>query len=119
MPGHSTPTHGWRHFDPAAVIKNRVRGVPHVSCWSRWHGRDEAALAHSIVGRTEERAVLDRFMGDALAEPRVLLIEGEAGIGKSTLLDDLLDTAAPRGTVVLACRPSHSEMDLSYAGLIE
>jgi DNA-binding CsgD family transcriptional regulator len=76
-------------------------------------------LAHSIVGRTEERAVLDRFMGDALAEPRVLLIEGEAGIGKSTLLDDLLDTAAQRGTVVLACRPSHSEMDLSYVGLIE
>src|SRR5215475_4450690 len=58
-------------------------------------------------------------MDDALAEPRVLLIEGEAGIGKSNLLDDLLDTAATRGTVVLACRPSHSEMDLSYVGLIE
>ncbi|HKE66831.1 MAG TPA: AAA family ATPase [Micromonosporaceae bacterium] len=82
-------------------------------------GRDEAALAHSIVGRTEERAVLDRFLGDAMAEPRVLLIEGEAGIGKSILLDDLLETAAQHGTVVLACRPSHSEMDLSYVGLIE
>jgi len=76
-------------------------------------------LAHSIVGRTEERAVLDRFMGDAMAEPRVLLIKGEAGIGKSTLLDDLLETAAQRGVVVLACRSSHSEMDLSYVGLIE
>lgn len=58
-------------------------------------------------------------MGDATGEPRVLLIEGEPGIGKSTLLDDLLDRAAQRGTVVLACRPSPSEMDLSYVGLIE
>jgi DNA-binding CsgD family transcriptional regulator len=76
-------------------------------------------LAHSIVGRTEELAILDAFMGDALAEPRALLIEGEPGMGKSTLLDDLIGSARLSGLPVLACRPSQSEMDLSYVGLIE
>src|SRR5947207_2745917 len=38
-----------------------------------------------IVGREEELAALDAFVGDALLDPAALEIEGEAGIGKSTL----------------------------------
>jgi DNA-binding CsgD family transcriptional regulator len=72
-----------------------------------------------LVGRTEEVAALDGFLADTLAEPRALLIDGEPGIGKTTLLHYLLAVAQDRGYAILSCRPTRSEMDLSYAGLVE
>jgi DNA-binding CsgD family transcriptional regulator len=74
---------------------------------------------HVLVGRAEEVAALDGFLADALAEPRALLIDGEPGIGKTTLLHHLLAIAHNRGYAILSCRPTRSEMDLSYAGLVE
>jgi DNA-binding CsgD family transcriptional regulator len=76
-------------------------------------------VAHSIVGRAEELAIVERFMDDTLAAPRALVIEGEAGIGKSTILTELIGLVRERGAPVLICRPSPSELDLSYVGLIE
>jgi DNA-binding CsgD family transcriptional regulator len=76
-------------------------------------------LAHLVVGRTEELGVLDAFLADTQPGPRVLLIEGEPGIGKTTLLRELLASAQDRGYPVLSCRPTRSEMDLSYVGLVE
>jgi DNA-binding CsgD family transcriptional regulator len=76
-------------------------------------------LVHLIVGRTDELGALDGFLADTRPEPRALLIEGEAGIGKTTLLRELLTIARERDYAVLACRPSRSEMDLSYVGLVE
>jgi hypothetical protein len=52
-------------------------------------------------------------------QPRALLIEGEPGIGKTTLFDGLLEMAHERGFRSLSCRPTRSEMDLSYVGLLE
>lgn len=72
-----------------------------------------------LVGRVDEVTTLDGFLADPLAEPRALLIDGEPGIGKTTLLHHLLAIARGRGYAVLACRPSRSETDLSYAGLVE
>ena len=72
-----------------------------------------------LVGRADEVAALVALLADAVPEPRALLVEGEPGIGKSTLLRELLAIADSRGYAVLSCRPSRSEMDLSYAGLVE
>jgi DNA-binding CsgD family transcriptional regulator/KaiC/GvpD/RAD55 family RecA-like ATPase len=72
-----------------------------------------------LVGRADEVAVIDGFLADSLAEPRALLIDGEPGIGKTTLLHHLLTLASRRGYTVLSCRSTRSEMDLSYAGLVE
>jgi DNA-binding CsgD family transcriptional regulator len=72
-----------------------------------------------IVGRTEEVGALDGYLADRQAQPCALLIDGEPGIGKTTLLRELLARAAERGYAVLSCRPTRSEMDLSYAGLVE
>lgn len=47
-----------------------------------------AAMTPALVGRTSQVAHLDALIGRALAErlPRVALVAGEAGIGKTTLL---------------------------------
>ncbi len=72
-----------------------------------------------LVGRADEVTALDAFVSDAVPEPRALLIDGEPGIGKTTLLRELLGIAQERGYAVPSCRPSRSELDLSYAGLVE
>jgi DNA-binding CsgD family transcriptional regulator len=74
---------------------------------------------HALVGRTEEIGAADRLLADPVAEPRALLIEGEPGIGKTALLHHVLTTARQRGYAVLSCRPTRSERELSYAGLVE
>lgn len=76
-------------------------------------------MAQAVVGRTDEVGVLDGFLADPLPEPRALLIEGEPGIGKTMLLQGLLATAGERDHTILSCRPTRSEMDLSYVGLVE
>ncbi len=59
------------------------------------------------------------MLDDETEQPRALLIEGEAGIGKTTLFDGLLEMALERGFRSMSCRPTRSEMDLSYVGLLE
>lgn len=71
------------------------------------------------MGRASEVGALERMLADEIAQPRALLIEGEPGIGKTTLFDELLDRARERDHQILSCRPARSETDLSYVGLIE
>ena len=60
-----------------------------------------AASAAPLVGRTRELTWLDAKLDDALAgRPQVLLITGEAGIGKSRLLRELQRRATARGAEV-------------------
>lgn len=72
-----------------------------------------------IVGRAEEIGTLGAVLADRRPEPRAVLIEGEPGIGKTTLYQQLLATAREGDLTVLSCRPTRSEMDLSYVGLVE
>jgi DNA-binding CsgD family transcriptional regulator len=69
------------------------------------------------VGRRAERAALATFLGDAAAGPSAALIEGEPGIGKSTLWAEGIELAEARGCRVLSCRPSGSDAELSLVGL--
>src|SRR6201999_2094082 len=67
-------------------------------------------------GRDRECAVLDELIGHVRrGEGRSLVVRGEAGIGKTALLQYLVDAAAET-TVVLAAGVE-SEMELAYAGL--
>jgi predicted ATPase len=48
-----------------------------------------------LLGRQTECEALDRLVTDALAgESRVIVLRGEAGVGKSALLQHLSDRAA-------------------------
>lgn len=69
-----------------------------------------------IVGREAELALLTDFL-DTGERATVLLIEGEAGIGKTTLLNAGVAAARGAGYRVLACRPAGAEAELSYGAL--
>ncbi|HEY2811923.1 MAG TPA: AAA family ATPase [Acidimicrobiales bacterium] len=55
----------------------------------------------AFVGRTSELGqLLDWFDEAAAGEPRVVLLEGEAGMGKSRLVAELVTRATPRATIL-------------------
>ncbi len=68
-----------------------------------------------MIGREAERAVIEGCL-DA-DRPGSLLIDGEAGIGKSTLWSFALEHAAARGRRVLSWRASPAEQDLAFSVL--
>jgi DNA-binding CsgD family transcriptional regulator len=70
-----------------------------------------------IVGREEERASVEAFVGRAEGGAAALVLEGEAGIGKSTLWLTGVELARVRALRVLVSRPAEAESGLAYAGL--
>jgi predicted ATPase len=70
-----------------------------------------------IVSREEELAFLDVFIGELQARPAAVVIEGEAGIGKSTLWLAAVEQARAQGFRVLTSRPAEAERGLAHAGL--
>jgi DNA-binding CsgD family transcriptional regulator len=71
------------------------------------------------IGREVERAEIDRFLSQLCRGLRVLLVEGDAGIGKTTLLVDGVDKALELGITVLSACPAESELPLEFAGLAD
>ncbi|MGH3100704.1 MAG: AAA family ATPase, partial [Thermoleophilia bacterium] len=69
-----------------------------------------------LRGRLSERDALDRLVESVLAgQSRVLVLRGEAGVGKTALLEYLVDTAG--GCRVARAAGVESEMELAFAGL--
>lgn len=71
------------------------------------------------VGRNRERDQVATFLAAAASAPAVLTIEGEAGIGKTTLCSYCLDQARDSEALILACHPSAAESAMSFAGLTD
>ena len=72
-----------------------------------------------IAGRDAELSVITRFLDSLVARPEILVLEGEPGIGKTTLWLAGAEQARERGFRVLSCRPSAAEARLSYASLAD
>ena len=70
-----------------------------------------------IVGRERELASVSRLLEPVEEGLRVLLLEGEPGIGKTTVWEHALADAAERGYRVLACRPAEAEAKLAFTAL--
>ena len=70
----------------------------------------------ALIGRTRECQALDELL-DAVrgGQARVLVLRGEPGIGKTALLQHLIDAA--RGFTVIQATGVESEMELPFAAL--
>jgi DNA-binding CsgD family transcriptional regulator len=75
------------------------------------------SVAEEIFGRDEELARVRSFVGALATGPRALLLEGDAGIGKSIILSWAVADATAHSCLVLACGPGERERGLSYAAL--
>src|SRR6478735_8748022 len=75
------------------------------------------AMRFEIVGRDEELASVQAFIGRSEERPAALVLEGEAGIGKSTLLLAGVEHARSSGLRVLSSRPAEAERGLAHAAL--
>lgn len=82
-------------------------------------GRPAASVQDEIVARDEELAAIDDFLSEIATGVRVVLLDGQAGIGKTTLWRAGIAKARQRGYEVLQCRPSGAEARLSYAALAD
>src|SRR5262245_20683882 len=68
-----------------------------------------------IVGRDGELAMVAGFLDLVATGPSGLVLDGEAGIGKTTLWHAALEAASVRSYHVLAARAAPVETKLSYA----
>ena len=74
--------------------------------------------ATGLTDRLSERDRLDRLMEAVRAgESRALVVRGEAGVGKTVLLDHLAGRALDAGCRVARAVGVQSEMELAFAGL--
>jgi len=72
--------------------------------------------ASGLLDRDSERDVLERLVtGVRAGQSRVLVLRGEAGIGKTALLEHL--SAAATGCRIARAAGVESEMELAFAGL--
>ena len=74
-------------------------------------------MVFEIVGREAELASLDAFIDEAQGGPAALVLEGEPGIGKSTLWQAGVEHARARGLRVLSSRPAEAERGLAHVAL--
>jgi DNA-binding CsgD family transcriptional regulator len=70
-----------------------------------------------IVGRDQELGFLHAFLDRADGGSTAFVLEGEAGIGKSTLWLAGVEAARDRGLRVLEARPAETERGFAHAGL--
>ena len=71
----------------------------------------------AVVGRDAELASLHDFVASVLEGSSALVLQGEAGMGKTTLWTAGVELAEDRGLRVLQARPAESETALSFSGV--
>ncbi len=76
-------------------------------------------MSGDVVGRDEELRTIMTVLDSPADQPAAILLQGEPGIGKTTLWAAAIARARQRGFRVLSCRPSAAEAQLSYASLAD
>jgi DNA-binding CsgD family transcriptional regulator len=74
-------------------------------------------MSSDIVGRDAELETVRAFVERSSDGPQAFVLEGEAGIGKSTLWRAGVEKARERGLRVLSSRPAKAERGLAHVGL--
>jgi DNA-binding CsgD family transcriptional regulator len=76
-------------------------------------------MGATVIGREEELGAVGELLDALEGGPAALLLEGEAGIGKTTVWDAAVEAARRAGLRVLVCRGVGSEVRLGYAALTD
>lgn len=71
-----------------------------------------------LVGRLSEWQQLLRVRDEAGPHGQVIIIQGEAGIGKTRLAEEFLDFADAEGSTVMIARCYEGESDLAYGPVV-
>lgn len=82
---------------------------------------DGVADHHSLplIGRERELRLLSDFVEQDADGAPVLLISGEAGIGKTRLVEELEKLATLAGTTILRSRCYHAESEVAYGPILD
>jgi predicted ATPase len=72
-----------------------------------------------VVGREHELSLAERLLDSARQRFTVLVLEGEAGIGKTALWREIVRRAEERQFVVLSCRPAETEAKLGLSAVAD
>jgi DNA-binding CsgD family transcriptional regulator len=79
--------------------------------------RQPGSLTYHVVGRERELDRLDGFVAQIARSGQALLLTGDAGIGKTVLLEEAARRAEARGFTVLRSSGAEFEAGISFAGL--
>ena len=107
------------NWEMTAEIKVKGREKPisvyQISSEKRSDEDMQARQSNQIIGRAKERALLSDFLKNINQEKaKVAIIDGDAGIGKSRLVRDVLENAKEAGIPLLAGAGSAIEQSTPY-----
>jgi len=74
-------------------------------------------VKHSVIGRRTELARIDAFLADARLSTHTLVVEGEPGMGKTTLFLEAVARADRAGAGTMTARPSGVEATFAWAAI--
>jgi hypothetical protein len=72
-----------------------------------------------LVGRSAEWAKLSEAYADSSTHSSIIILSGEAGIGKTRLAEELVAYARSKGASVVAARCYEGETQLAYEPFVE
>jgi DNA-binding SARP family transcriptional activator len=72
-----------------------------------------------LVGREAEMHALQQVYARVVDDGHFLVVEGETGIGKTRLVEDMLTNLRSRGVVTIAGRCYSGQANLAYAPVVE
>ncbi len=76
-------------------------------------------MTSDVIGRAAELAAIERMLAALADGPAALVLEGEPGIGKTTLLRAAREAAERRNVRLLSCGARSSDTRLSYDALVD
>src|SRR5919202_5946863 len=105
---------------PPPVFRDRATAPQSEERETEAAGEDHR-LAHGepLVGRDEEWGALLGAYEAAVARGHLVVLEGEAGIGKTRLAEEFVAYAASQGSATVTARCYPGETDLAYAPFVE
>lgn len=76
-------------------------------------------MTGEVVGRADEMAAVERLLAEARTSPAGLVLDGDAGIGRTTIWRAAIARAAAMGFTVLMASGAPTEVAMAFAGLAD